>query len=584
MACPAPDSPRRIRGRLLALITAGWVGLAAFAAAPVQPAKPALPPQPPKASAPRPRPEVARLRTLVEDGERNAQEKDWDSAGTRAEEAEVLVADWPEEALESPEVKALLDRLQDLESHLPDSESAPATPDPGLKEATEVVPLSGEALKAELEQVKGSTAGAQYDFPIDLNDKVLAWVHEFTTSKRGFMERTLSRATMWLPMARQIFAEERIPQDLAYLAVIESGFINSARSYAQAVGMWQFIRSTGRIYGLNGNAWVEERRDPVKATRASARYLRRLYETSGDWYLALVGYNAGPLTTDRAAQNIGSRNFWDMARSRWLRNQTKNYVPELCAAILIGHDPERYGFKVEQLQPYAYETVEVDRMTSLAVLARYAGTDVDSLKELNPELLRASTPPGRYTLRVPPGLSGATARALARIPANQRLDFQSYKIRKGDTLAKLAAKFKLSPEDLLEANDLKKGQFRAGKVIKVPPPPPAPIDNRDLLNPVERSKVIEDHPLEALPTIPAPVPEPAPQPAPEADLPPVPQAVKAPAPKPALETRPRTHLVKKGETLFAIATRYGLEVDHLRKWNKIKGNRIQSGQRLRLGP
>ena len=573
MACPAPDSPRRFRGRLLALLVA-CAGLSSHATPP---------PQPPKAVA-KARPEVARLRTLVEDGERNAQEKDWDTASTRAEEAEVLVADWPEEVLEIPEVKALLDRLQELEQHLPDSEVAPAIPDPGLKEATEVVPLSGEALKAELEQVKGGTEGAKYDFPIDLNDKVLAWVHEFTTSKRGFMERTLSRATMWLPMARQIFAEERIPQDLAYLAVIESGFINSARSYAQAVGMWQFIRSTGRIYGLNGNAWVEERRDPVKATRASARYLRHLYETSGDWYLALVGYNAGPLTTNRAAQNLGSRNFWDMARSRWLRNQTKNYVPELCAAILIGHDPQRYGFKVEQLQPYAYETVEVDRMTSLAVLARYAGTDVDSLRELNPELLRSSTPPGRYSLRVPPGLGGTTARALARIPAGQRLDFQSYKIRKGDTLAKVAAKFKLSAEDLLEANDLKKAQFKAGKVIKVPPPPPAPIDNRDLLTPVERSQVIEDHPLEALPAIPSPAPEAAPQAAPAEDLPPVPQAVKAPAPRPALETRPKTHLVKKGETLYAIATRYGVDVERLRKWNKIKGNRIQNGQRLRLGP
>jgi len=574
MTWPAPESPRRFRGRLLPLLVA-CAGLAAFAAAP---------PQPSKAAVEKVRPDVARLRALVEGGERNAQEKDWDAASTRAEEAEVLVADWPEEALDSPEVKALLDRLLELEQHLPDSEVVPATPDPGLKEATEVVPLSGEALKAELEQVKGGTEGARYDFPIDLNDKVLAWVHEFTTSKRGFMERTLSRATMWLPMARQIFAEERIPQDLAYLAVIESGFINSARSYAQAVGMWQFIRSTGRIYGLNGNAWVEERRDPVKATRASARYLRRLYETSGDWYLALVGYNAGPLTTDRAAQNLGSRNFWDMARSRWLRNQTKNYVPELCAAILIGHDPERYGFKVEQLQPYAYETVEVDKMTSLAVLARYAGTDVESLRELNPELLRSSTPPGRYSLRVPPGLSGATARALARIPAGQRLDFQSYKIRKGDTLAKVAAKFKLSPEDLLEANDLKKTQFKAGKVIKVPPPPPAPIDNRDLLTPVQRSQIIEDHPLEALPAIPSPAPEAAPQAAPPADLPPVPQAVKAPAPRPVLDARPKTHMVKKGETLYAIATRYGVDVEHLRKWNKIKGNRIQNGQRLRLGP
>jgi membrane-bound lytic murein transglycosylase D len=613
----------------------GIVALGPAASATPPKPSPALvaPPKPvAKARNEGPRPDVARLRTLVEAGERCAQERDWDGATTRSDEAEVLVADWAAEAMELPEVAALLARLQELEQHLPDSEVVSATPDPGLKETAEVVPLSGEALRAELEQVKSGEAGAVFDFPIDLNDKVLAWVHEFTTSKRGFMERTLNRATQWLPMARQIFAEEGIPQDLAYLAVIESGFINSAHSYAQAVGMWQFIRSTGRIYGLNGNAWVEERRDPVKATRASARYLRRLYEISGDWYLALVGYNAGPLTTDRAIQNLGTRNFWDMHRSRWLRNQTKNYVPELCAAILIGHYPERYGFKVDPLPPYAYETVDVDRMTSLAVLARFAGTDVDSLKELNPELLRASTPPGHYGLRVPPGLSGATARALARIPASQRLDFKSYKIRKGDTLAKVAAKFNLSPEDLLEANDLKKAQFKAGRTIKVPPPPPSPIDNRDLLPPVERAQVIEDRPLEALPAIPGagapeapkaaepakPAPEEAPKPAPvqdakpapveprpapveevpeprtaPADLPPVPQAVQAPAPAPAPRTAPavkpsqepkaKTHTVKKGETLFAISVRYGVDVNNLKKWNHIKGNRIQAGQRLRLG-
>ena len=409
--------------------------------------------------------------------------------------------------------------------------------------------------------------------------------------KRGFMERTLSRASQYLPMVRQIFAEEGVPQDLAYLAVIESGYINSASSYAKAVGMWQFMRSTGRIYGLGGNAWVEERRDPVKATRAAARYLRKLYEISGDWYLALVGYNAGPLTTERAILNLGSRNFWDMYRSRWLRNQTKNYIPEMCAAVLVGRFPERYGLHVEQMPPYAYETVEVDRMTSLPVLARYADSDVDALKELNPELLRATTPPGHYTLRVPPGLSGATARALARIPASQRLDFKAYRIRKGETLARLAARFNLSAEDLLDANAITKAQFRAGRVIKVPPPPATPIDDRDLRSRVERARTIEDQPLETLPPIPAGAPVPPLEPdreepaAPEAEAVPA-AAAKArrdrPAARPVRDTRPAVHLVKRGETLIAIAQRYGLELNDLKRWNRIRSAGIQPGQRLRL--
>jgi membrane-bound lytic murein transglycosylase D len=600
-----------------------------------------IPPQP-KPAPPKPPPELAQLRTLIESGEKALEEKDWDGAMDYADQADDLFDALPEDLLKLTEVAALRTRLTDLQQHLPDTEEVPLLPDPGLKEAEEVGPLTPEELRTELEQVQGAEMGAVFDFPIDLNDKVLAWVHQFTTTKRGFMERSLTRASRYLPMVRQIFGEEGIPQDLAYLAVIESGFINSAASYAKAVGMWQFIRSTGRIYGLGGNGWVEERRDPVKATRAAARYLKRLYELSGDWYLALASYNAGPLTTERAILNLGSRNFWDMYRSRWLRNQTKNYVPELCAAILVGRFPERYGLKVEQLAPYTYETVAVDRMTSLPVLARYADTDVEALKDLNPELLRATTPPGRYTLRVPPGQSGVTARALARIPANQRLDFKPIRLRRGMTLARVAARYNLSEEDLLEANSITRTQFRPGRTILVPPPPASPIDDRDLLSKVERDKSIEDRPLDQLPAIPAEEPatplvvareaaavpaepsaEAAPHPAAphlqaarnaarlpayESEKPagraaareekpvlraavreegPVPRAsareekpaARVAAPEPRV---PPVHVVKRGETLFAIAERYNLDLKSLRKLNHLKKNTIQAGVRLRL--
>ena len=591
------------RSRIILLLAAmGAAGQAGAAAAPA-PATPVAAPAPAHLQyikAPPARPanpklaaELSRLRLCIESGEKALEEKDWDGAFSWTDEADELVDDWSEETLKLPEVAALRLRLDELEQHLPDTEEVPGIPDPGLKEGVAVAPLSPDDLRTELEQVKGAEMGAVFDFPIDLNDKVLAWVHQFTTNKRGFMERTLSRASQYLPMVRQIFAEEGVPQDLAYLAVIESGYINSASSYAKAVGMWQFMRSTGRIYGLGGNAWVEERRDPVKATRAAARYLRRLYEISGDWYLALVGYNAGPLTTERAILNLGSRNFWDMYRSRWLRNQTKNYIPEMCAAVLVGRFPERYGLHVEQMPPYAYETVDVDRMTSLPVLARFADSDVEALKELNPELLRATTPPGHYALRVPPGQSQATARALSRIPASQRLDFKTYRIRKGDTLARLAARFNLSAEDLLDANAITKAQFRAGKVIKVPPPPATPIDDRDLRSKVERDQSIEDRPLESLPAIPAGPPVPPLEPAREAPAAPaepdaVPEAARPrterPQPRPVREPAPRPlyHLVKRGETLFAIAERYGLDLNELKRLNRIRKVGIQPGQRIRL--
>jgi membrane-bound lytic murein transglycosylase D len=440
------------------------------------------------------------LRALVEASEKALEDEDEETATARSDEADVLTADWPPELLNQPEIQGLLQRLKEVQEQLTE-EGAPEV-EPGLKVPQEVISISGDELRTELERVRAAEQGATYDFPIDLNDKVLTWVSLFTTTKRGFMENALGRASMYLPMIRQIFTEEGVPADLAYLAVIESGFRNEAKSRAKAVGMWQFIRSTGRIYGLNGNAWVEERRDPMKATRSAARYLKRLYELSGDWYLAASSYNAGPLTLDRAIQNLGTRNFWDLSRSRWLRTETKNYVPELCAAILVGRNPERYGLHIVPLVPYAYETVTVSSMTSLSVLARCANTEAATLKVLNPELLRGSTPPGAYQLRVPPGKAMDCLRQLAHMPAGKRLDFKTYVVRKGDTLTKIARHYKLSPEDLLAANDLTAKQIRPGRRLLVPPPPSMAVEEIDLARGTEPVKVLGDHPLPPLPPVP----------------------------------------------------------------------------------
>jgi len=441
-----------------------------------------------------------RLRALVEAAEQALAADDEDAAAARSDEADVLTADWSPDLLNQAEVQGLLQRMKDVQEQITEEE-APET-EPGLKVPEEVVSISGDELRLELERVRAAERGATYDYPIDLNDKVLTWVSLFSTTKRGFMENALGRASQYLPMIRQVFSEEGVPSDLAYLAVIESGFRNEAKSRAKAVGMWQFIQSTGRIYGLSGNAWVEERRDPMKATRAAARYLKRLYEITGDWYLAASSYNAGPLTLDRAIQNVGTRNFWDLSRSRWLRTETKNYVPELCAAILVGRNPERYGLHIVPLVPYAYETVAVSSMTSLTVLARCAGTEAATLKALNPELLRGSTPPGAYQLRVPPGKAMDCLRQLARMPAGKRLDFRTYTVRKGDTLAKVAKRFKLSPEDLLEANELTAKQFRPGKRVLVPPPPILAMEERDLAPRAKPGKDPGDRPLAPLPVLP----------------------------------------------------------------------------------
>jgi membrane-bound lytic murein transglycosylase D len=544
-----------------------------------------------------------RLRALVEAAEKAVEADDEETAAARSDEADVLTADWSTDLLKQAEVQSLLQRLKEVQEQI--TEEAAPEAEPGLKATEEVVSISGDELRAELELVRSAERGATYDYPIDLNDKVLTWVSLFSTTKRGFMENALGRASMYLPMIRQIFAEEGVPSDLAYLAVIESGFRNEAKSRAKAVGMWQFIRSTGRIYGLGGNAWVEERRDPMKATRAAARYLKRLYELSGDWYLAASSYNAGPLTLDRAIQNLGTRNFWDLSRSRWLRTETKNYVPELCAAILVGRNPERYGLHILPLVPYAYEVVTVPSMTSLTVLARCAGTEATTLKILNPELLRGSTPPGTYQLRVPPGKAMDCLRQLAHMPAGKRLDFRTYTVRKGDTLTKVARRFKLSPEDLLAANDLTVKQFRPGKRVLVPPPPTIALVEEDLASGKASGRALRDRPLPPLPATPRDLDRPAEAPA-KPEPPTVVPATITPNPAPLTDTLlmplpegshpmdaivpiepkgiPGTSILhaKRGDTLAKLARLHRVPLGDLMRLNPDAVKALHAGDEVRL--
>jgi membrane-bound lytic murein transglycosylase D len=225
-----------------------------------------------------------------------------------------------------------------------------------------------------------------YDIPITINAQVERWIDYFQTRIPKRFQIWLSRSGRYDKMMRGILKEYGLPEDLFYLAMIESGFSCNAYSRAHASGPWQFIRGTGRRYGLKIDYWVDERRDPVKATHAAAQYLRDLYKEFGSWYLAAAGYNAGEAKIRRALKRYKADDFWDIShrRRRYLKRETKNYVPKMIAAALIAKEPGKYGFKqITYEESMSFDTVKVHGGTSLGVAAKLAGIKTQHLAALN---------------------------------------------------------------------------------------------------------------------------------------------------------------------------------------------------------
>lgn len=263
------------------------------------------------------------------------------------------------------------------------------------------------------EELKKGDQRLGIDVPIHVNRQVKAYLVYFSTERKNIIRKYLARSTRYLPMIREIFQEHGLPEDLAYLAMIESGFNPHAYSPAHACGMWQFIKSTGSRYGLSINDYVDERRDPEKSTHAAAKYLSDLYKQFGSWYLAAASYNCGEGRVQRELDNSTHKSFWDLAGNQCLPDETKNYVPQMIAATLIAKTPEKFGFQgVPYLPPLQYDTVKIDETTSLTAAAAACNVSPEEIQILNPELRRNITPPGvgSYTLKLPKGKADAFAR------------------------------------------------------------------------------------------------------------------------------------------------------------------------------
>ncbi len=322
----------------------------------------------------------------------------------------------------------------------------------------------GISVKAEHPQVT-------YDFPITINRQVEYYLDFFQNEHRKSFSRWLKRSSRYLPMIRAELKKEGLPLDLAYLAMIESGFSQIAYSRAKAMGMWQFIKGTGRKYDLKINKYVDERRHPVKATRAAIAYLSDLYEEFDSWYLAVAGYNAGEGKIRRAIKKYNTTNFWKLAQGRYLKLETKRYVPKLIAAIIIAKEPEKYGFTdIDYDRPLELKTIKVPRWTALKAVARAGNMELKELLQLNRELRTQFTPPDSvsYDLRVPAARHQMIAANLPRVHATVSTSYKTHTVRKGESLTSICRRYGLSKTVILKANRLSAASFKAGQRLRIP--------------------------------------------------------------------------------------------------------------------
>ncbi len=283
----------------------------------------------------------------------------------------------------------------------------------------------------------------------------------------------LSRSTKYIEKMKEILTEKGLPEDLVYIPLIESGFNVNARSRAKAVGPWQFIESTAKRYGLIIDWWRDERKDPIKSTVAAAEYLKYLYKMFGDWSLALAAYNAGEGRVYRAVNRFGENDYWNLLNTTYLPNETKNYVPKYIAAITIAKQPENYGFdSIKKHESMSYAEINIPSPTDLAVIAKCAQVDVTIIKELNPELKRWSTPMNvqNYTIRIPEEKKDIFMSNFEQIPSKKRFSHDTYIVKKGDTVYKIAKKTGLSTTVLYEMNETEIfKQLKPGTQIMIPP-------------------------------------------------------------------------------------------------------------------
>jgi membrane-bound lytic murein transglycosylase D len=308
------------------------------------------------------------------------------------------------------------------------------------------------------------------DLPLMMTDQVAGYISYFSNRGRGTFERAFARSGRYHDMMVSILKQEGVPQDLIYLAQAESGFHPLAVSRVGARGIWQFMGSRAKGYGLQHSMWVDDRQDPEKSTRAAARHLKDLYAQFGDWYLAMAAYNSGPGTVQSAVKRTGYADFWELYRRNVLPKETRNYVPIILAMTIVSKNLSQYGFDdVSMDEPVAYDSVTINYPVDLRLVAECVDATPAQLQELNPSLLRLTTPRiGTFELHLPPGKKDQYQTAIVAIPNDMRLWWRYHKIQPGDTLASLARSYRVTAKSIVAANQLDGTDLEANAKVVIP--------------------------------------------------------------------------------------------------------------------
>jgi peptidoglycan lytic transglycosylase D len=424
------------------------------------------------------------------------------------------------ESVNSPELAA-------LQQNDNSAEQQPAEPAP-IDEVNEVTPAVDANVKARAEaEIKATHS----DLPLMLTDPVAGYINYFSGRGRGVLERGLARSGRYRELIQGILRQEGVPQDLIYLAQAESGFYPQALSRVGARGMWQFMSSRARGYGLSRDQWLDERQDPEKATRAAAHHLRDLYNQFGDWYLAMAAYNSGPGTIQQAVKRTGYADFWELYKRNVLPKETRNYVPIILAVTIMTKNPAQYGLgDVVAQSPIPYDTVRIDYPVDLRLVAQCVDAPVSVLQDLNPSLLRLVTPSGRaFELRLPMGTKDAYLAAIERIPPAVRLWWRYHQVLPGDTLASIARTYRTSPKAIAQENDIS---------------PEASLElNSKLIIPIAPGKL---------------------------------SAMEDGA---TYVRRPVRYKVRRGDTVQSVADNFGVPPLMVRRWNHLRGDAL-GGRRV----